>query len=71
MTLDIYAGLFDDGLDNGAMRLNAVVSTSDGQSAGKSAIRELKNRGTSGIRGFQRAETVGFEPTEPLEGSPP
>lgn len=61
MTLDIYADLFDDDLDNVAMRLDAVVSASDVGKMWANANRPYaKTLEVSGIRGVSESGDGGI-----------
>lgn len=71
MTLDTYADLFDDDLDAVAVALNDAASGTDvgklwarAPEAESGTAQDRWNSNESGP--FDRAETVGFEPTEGL-----
>lgn len=69
MTLDIYADLFDDDLDDVSARLDdAATKSVVGFLWGMGKSEQKKPPESAGFRGFRSAETEGFEPSVPLRG---
>ena len=67
MTLDIYADLFDEDLDEVSTRLDKAAAASVvGDLWGSPASGTQKPPESARFQGFGGAETEGFEPSEPV-----